>query len=78
MMSNLREFQEMLRSIVGDEFATASDHHYGCTCDFCRLWWLKMGPGDGKDFGPFGNTLWKDFADELGVTVGEARKMYEE
>lgn len=78
-MTNLTNFQDQLRKMVGDTFAAASDHPYSCTCQSCREWWLGMGPDpDDMAFGPFGDSLWKDYAARYDMTVEEVKFMCEQ
>lgn len=38
-----------------DILDVGSDHHFLCTCETCRQWWLCVGPEDnpGSPYGPF-------------------------
>jgi len=73
----LQAFQAFLADVIDEDFALATEHNYYCTCDRCRHWWIQMGPDpDDGLFGPFGDTLWDEFAEALGVSVEEARRMH--
>jgi len=61
--SQTNEIRSLLNKLMEDsqispDFAEATSHRYGCRCDSCKQWWVKMGPTehdvrDEWSYGPF-------------------------